>query len=88
MFEDAVLDPTCKGVVSVASMGGCWRAERAAGGVPASEASFPPEASQVVAEGDGLRVVEYYFTDQMHELLTDRHMNWSIEVLLELRKLE
>ena len=26
------------------------------GGVPASEASLPPEALQVVAEGDGLRV--------------------------------
>mgnify|MGYP006903944934 CR=1 FL=1 len=27
--------------------------------VPASEASLPPEASQVVAEGDGLRVDQY-----------------------------
>ena len=38
----------------------CGRAKRAAGGVPASEASFPPEASQVVAEGDGLRVLHNY----------------------------
>ena len=34
---------------------GGGRAKRAVG-VPASEASLPPEASQVVAEGDGLRV--------------------------------
>ena len=27
---------------------------------PASEASLPPEASQVVAEGNGLRVSKYY----------------------------
>ena len=32
-----------------------WRVKRAVG-APASEASLPPEASQVVAEGDGLRV--------------------------------
>ena len=34
---------------------GVWRAKRAAGGA-ASEASLPPEASQVAAEGSGLRV--------------------------------
>ena len=30
------------------------------GGAPASEASSPPEVSQVVAEGDGLRVDSYW----------------------------
>ena len=45
---------------------GVWRAKRAAGG-PASEASLPPEASQVATEGSGLRVYLYFvclfFTD-------------------------
>ena len=34
--------------------------ESGGGGGPASEASLPPEASQVVAEGDGLRVFLIY----------------------------
>ena len=38
---------------------GVWAGEASGGGVTASEASFPPEASQVVAEGDGLRVGQY-----------------------------
>ena len=42
-------------LASGASVGGVGeRSERRLG--PASEASLPPEASQVVAEGDGLRV--------------------------------
>ena len=45
-------------VASGASVGGVWASEASGGGVPASVASFPPEASQVVAEGDGLRVME------------------------------
>ena len=36
------------------SVRGYGRAKRAAGGT----ASLPPEASQVVAEGDGLRVMD------------------------------
>ena len=52
LFEAAVLDPTSKG-----GGGERWGVgEQSERGVPASEASLPPEASQVVAEGDGLRV--------------------------------
>ena len=42
------------GASSVWGMGDGERSERREG--PASEAILPPEASQVVAEGDGLRV--------------------------------
>ena len=61
LLEAAVFDPTCKGVASVTS----------GGGVPASEASLPPEASQVVAEGDGLRVHDIMKTEE--NKLTDIH---------------
>ena len=47
-------------MASKANGGGCGRAKRAAGGGPASEASLPPEASQVAAEGSGLRVLHTY----------------------------
>ena len=43
-------------LASRASVGGVWASEASGGGVPASEANFPPEASRIVAEGDGLRV--------------------------------
>ena len=44
-------------MASEASVGGVGERSERRGG-PASEASLPPEASQVVAEGDGLRVYD------------------------------